>query len=131
MKILFVAANPKLPINVEYPMVHTKSFKTLLKWLPKLGITDKDKVWIINASNKLADSTSELRVGDMNLENLQTCISNTDKVIALGDYAADAISRVWDGEFGMLPHPSGLNRKLNSSTFLTFSLNQCKIYLND
>lgn len=131
MKILIVAANPKLPINVEYPMIHTKSFKTLLKWLPKLGITDKDKVWIINASNKIADSTNELRVKDMNLENLYTCISNTDKVIALGKYAADAINRVWDGDYGMLPHPSGLNRKLNSHTHLTFALQQCKMYLEE
>lgn len=131
MRILIVAANPKLPINVEYPMVRTKSFKTLLTWLPKLGITDSDKVFIMNASNKVTNSTSELRVKDMNLEDLHTCISNSDKIIALGEYAADAVSRVWDGEFATLPHPSGLNRKLNSPEYLTFVLKQCKMYLDD
>jgi hypothetical protein len=53
-----------------------------------------------------------------------------DKIICWGDRVTDYVKRLGFQSF-TLPHPSGLNRKINDREFVTASLDNLRSYLND
>ena len=128
MRVLLVAANPATEAQIAFPLAGTRSEKTFLKWVQKLGVSFPYPYWTINASCKVAKTTSSLRVKDYNLELIRKLGSSVDKVVALGKYASEGCRRAGIEHF-MLPHPSGLNRKLNDPNFIEEELNKCRMYL--
>ena len=128
--ILIVAERPKLESNHTQPMVGTKSFNTLTQWLmdSKLikdaepsftgeGITVLGQVTIINATDAFS--------GPPNAGDLAWVKENVDRaaiVVTLGSVAEESALTVLSGQRRLyvptlvsLPHPSGLNRALNSA----------------
>lgn len=54
---------------------------------------------------------------------------NPDRIVALGKAAAEVLKKL-DVEFLEMPHPSGLNRKLNDKNYTTSKLAELKAYCN-
>lgn len=121
--VLFLAQNPKTESNIEEPLKGTRSWKTFSLWLAVLGDPEGK---IMNASQKLGKVTWK----DYDSEGLRLAIDyyGFDKFVALGEYASGLLELMEIRHF-KLPHPSGLNRKLNDQQELIRQLNLCRVYL--
>lgn len=112
MKILVVAQNPKTELNVHYPLRNTRSYKIFKEWLYASGLT-LSSIQIVNALDKVgefAESEYKERTKDTDWKDY---INQFPFVVCLGKKASLAVGSV-DGFVLDLPHPSGLNRKLNN-----------------
>ena len=97
-------------LDKNVPFIGTKSFTTLAGWIEVLQLQDYK---IYNAYNEL---------GKANV------LPENGIFIALGNNAAKALK----GKVCFkLPHPSGLNRKLNDKQWLQQQLQACKVWLKD
>lgn len=131
MKVLFIGQNPSqtnLDINVAF--VGSRSYHTLLEWVRKLGLKPGE-VGFVNASKKIGDVTLK----DADFNNLFSACCTHEKVICLGKYAEKCYQKIartygWSYKAAFsLPHPSGLNRKLNNPEYVQKILEECKNYL--
>lgn len=128
--VLIVAERPKTKDNVDQPMLGTKSYKTLLGWLESSELTERvlepsysgegltvlGPVAITNATSSLKGKPTkddELR--------LDAFIEHAAVVVTLGKVAEETVLSILTSRRRLsvptvvsLPHPSGLNRKLNS-----------------
>lgn len=114
-KIVFVGDKPsKYNKDPKVPFVGTKSYKTLLSWIADMNI-DIRQVELDNAST--------FRNWNYNRYDEKY------KFIALGKIAC---KKLWhmDREYFELPHPSGLNRKINDKKELKKILKECEVWLN-
>jgi len=64
---------------------------------------------------------------DIDYDRLYTISKGYNKVIALGNVASEALAKINIDHF-KLPHPSGLNRKLNDKVYVQKVLSECKEY---
>lgn len=103
-------------ISRHEPFVGTKSYKTLLDWIYKLDVS-VSRCLIHNAYN-IKGEAEIINVG------------SSDKVVALGENARDRLVELGIDHFA-LPHPSGMNRKLNDKKALDKLLSECKDWLYD
>lgn len=111
----FVGDRPtKDNISQLDPFVGTKSYKTLLSWIYRLDVS-VSRCLLKNAY-------------DINGREEVMNIPAHDKVVALGDVASKRLDELKQSHF-KLPHPSGLNRKLNDKDFLDSKLQECKDWL--
>lgn len=126
MKILFVAQNPASEHNIENPLDGTKSGKVLEDWLDTMTayLKEAHSITLCNASNKIG----KVSMKDRNFQ-LMTITRHFDKIIALGNYSSKVLKSFGIEHF-KLPHPSGLNRKLNDNEFIDQELKSCIHYLN-
>jgi len=58
------------------------------------------------------------------------CVQGYDKVISLGGFPSKALKKIGVDHF-VMPHPSGLNRKLNDPAYEKQALQECKDYLEN
>jgi len=126
MKILVIAQNPsKKNLDVNVPLVGTKSLKIFLAWCKEMFI---EECFIINASDKLG----KVSLKDANLERIQKHVvdGGYDKIVCLGKYAEKSLKKACPYiRHYTLPHPSGLNRKLNNKHYVKAELTNCLRYL--
>lgn len=123
--IVFVGDKPSdKNIDPNIPFVGTQSYKTLLNWIWEMDI-DISQVRLCNKD--FINGTYE------------------DWFIALGNEAEKALKAkkfyVWnhikeaeeiiEPQIFKLPHPSGLNRKLNDKDYVTKILSDCKYWLKN
>ena len=113
MKLLIVGQNPSMGTT-------GKSLRNLYKWI------DTPIFSFTNVS--IHKSKKPLKKSEYQLERLCTECQNYDKIITLGNTANEALSLLGIQHF-QLPHPSGLNRKLNNKEYLTKVLSECQKYL--
>lgn len=109
--IVFVGEKPsKKNKDPNVPFVGTKSYRTLLGWIADMDIN----------------------ISDVKLENVSNLESINTKYtyIALGDIAYQKLSK-FPVKLYKLPHPSGLNRKLNDKKWLKNELKVCRKWLNE
>lgn len=66
---------------------------------------------------------------DVDYMHLTQCVDGYDKVIALGGFPSKALTELGINHH-MLPHPSGLNRKLNDAEYEKQQVNLCKEYIH-
>jgi len=59
---------------------------------------------------------------------MRKCVEGHEKVIAFGNFPSNVLNKINVSHF-MLPHPSGLNRKLNDKTYELEQLAKCKEYI--
>jgi len=64
---------------------------------------------------------------DIDYDRLNNLAGGYEKVIALGNIASEALTKIGVKHF-KLPHPSGLNRKLNDKNYINKVLKECKEY---
>jgi hypothetical protein len=123
VKTLFLAQNPKLPSNVDSPLDGTASGRTVRAWLRILGLAPSD-VLILNASKKLG----KVCATDYDIAGVSLALKECTRFVALGAYAQGLLERLGVPCF-VLPHPSGLNRRLNDREELQSQLALCRLYV--
>lgn len=124
--VWFVGSNPsKKNNNPLLPFWGTKSYETLKKWMETLGV---NRHGLINVSNEVTEGEIP-EITSYDLFRLKTKLAGESRVIALGNTASMALSKVGISHFKM-PHPSGRNRKLNNPKFVAEKLEECRKFLN-
>ena len=115
--IVFVGDKPsKKNLDPAIPFVGTKSYKTLLEWIWRLNV-DISRVTLLNKHQVEWPQFSKLTSRDPHYV-----------FIALGNEASKKLTSL-NMEHFKLPHPSGLNRKINDKKYLDKVLKECKNYL--
>lgn len=116
--VLIVAQNPSPRSASVRPFQGAKSKSTLLSWLDFIGAHEYH---IVNASNKR---------GKVSIEDaVELPYDQYDAVIALGNFATAALSVQGCEDFYIMPHPSGLNRQLNSTEYVEKRLAGARAYV--
>ena len=116
--IYFIGDKPsKNNIDTEVAFVGTRSYKTLLDWIYRMNLSI-NKICLYNADDfvRLTDN------------NKTITIHEHDQVVALGREASRALDKAIIPHL-RIPHPSGLNRKLNDPQFVNKFLKECKSYV--
>lgn len=124
MRVLFVGSNPPVGSNGE-PFVGTKSHTILKQWLQEMKV---EHYVLANVSN--LQTNRKLRVSEYEGYRLLSIVDNHGLVVALGNTASDALSRIGIEHF-KLPHPSGKNRKLNDKAFVKNILKECSQWIKE
>lgn len=118
MKVLIVGDRPSsLNVDPKVPFKGAKCEKRLNTWIDVIGIRNCK---IINQSDFEYDEI-------VDLINMYNGLYTKVKVVALGNNASKALKSL---EHFKLPHPSGLNRKLNDKKYEKQQLKLCKAFLN-
>jgi hypothetical protein len=117
-RILIVGINPS-SVN---PAKICASIKRLYRWTDDMGIGFFSFTNCIPHAGKYTDK-------DIDYEFLNNCIKGYDRVVALGGFPSKALSKL-DVDHFVLPHPSGLNRKLNDKSYEREVLKNCSDYLS-
>lgn len=127
MKILFLGQNPA-EASPKLAFVGTKSGKTLDQWIFQSSIPVDQPIVFANVFDFPTISNKPLKASDITsaakssffLEKIEGC----DIVFSCGKQASKAVA-IAMAHFGLqsikavsLPHPSGLNRKLNDKAFV-------------
>lgn len=124
-KILFVGSNPSTASGYAGHafFLDTKSGKELAMWIANLDshlIKNHDCVAFANVSNTPTENNRPLKKSEIKqaLPNLARIIErfNATHIIALGKTAHTALTLLQLPHLEM-PHPSGLNRKLNDKEY--------------
>jgi hypothetical protein len=116
-RVLIVGINP----SGSDPTRVSQSIKRLCKWTEEMGLTFFSFVNCISRPGPYRES-------DVDYDLLKECTKGYTKVIALGNFPSMALSKI-DVEHFMLPHPSGLNRKLNDKSYEIKILEECRGYI--
>jgi hypothetical protein len=107
IKAVFVGDEPsRLNVNSNIAFVGSKSFATLVDWINHL----RPDFYVCKNSHTEDD-----------LYDVRTLVKNGFKAIALGNKASVRLEKLGIKHYKM-PHPSGLNRKLNDPTVVFNSL---------
>ena len=116
--IYFIGDKPsKCNINPEVAFVGTRSYKTLLEWIHRMNLSI-NSIWLFNADDFIRK---------VNVEEIIT-INEHDQIVALGREASNALDKAILPHL-RIPHPSGLNRKLNDPREVNRFLKECKDYV--
>jgi hypothetical protein len=116
-RILIVGINPS-SVN---PAKICASIKRLYRWADEMNIGLFSFTNCIPRAGKYSDK-------DIDYNFLNNCIKGYDRVVALGGFPSKALSKL-DVDHFVLPHPSGLNRKLNDKEYEREVLRSCSEYL--
>jgi len=126
MLVAFVGSNPsECNPDPNIAFVGTRSYSVLSKWLDRL-LRKEDTAVFFNVSNVI--TKRKLRVREYQLDILQQNLRPFKRVVALGETAADALTKLKISHFP-LPHPSPRNRVLNNKKALAQSLGLCKTWI--
>ena len=119
--IIFVGDEPsKHNIDPKVPFVGTNSYKILLDWICRMNI-DISQVYLCNRISE------DLSFWYHQYKQNSRCI----RFVCLGEKADNKL-RLDEIEIRFkLPHPSGLNRKLNDKEWLEEQLAACKEWLDE
>jgi hypothetical protein len=123
-KFAIVAQSPKSERNIKEPVVGTRSYTILSRWLKLAGI-DEREIAFFNATDDLGPISKAKVVNDaIGDKTLVSKLSGFKYVVSLGNIAQVAVraSKTYypsemvmtHGSHFNIPHPSGLNRKLNN-----------------
>lgn len=115
--VVIVGQNPS-----SKPSKNNTTFFRLNKWIEYLGI---DSFFFMNASSKVGS----IKQSDVCLDNLRKACYNASRIIALGNFASEALTNAGIEHF-KLPHPSPLNRMINNEKLIKSKLDACIEYLN-
>lgn len=121
--IIFVGDKPsKSNLDPNIAFVGTKSYKTLLGWIADMDINIAD----VLLTNNITTQNNTWFSLDNHVSYRLT--PNLTKFVALGKAAEEKLEKLKLHYFS-LPHPSGLNRKINDKQWLDIQLKACKQWL--
>lgn len=123
--IVFIGSNPSIKSSKLTPFWNdTKSAKILRSWLEQLKDSDSE-LFFYNVSDQPTENNRPLKISEIkeNLQSLKNKLAIFSehkmeiKVVALGKTAEKALTLLRIPHIAM-PHPSGLNRKLNDKAYV-------------
>lgn len=121
MRVLFVGQNPsKDNVDFNVAFIGSRSHARLMSWIKSLKI---DNYSLTNASRVIGPVTLK----DADLNGIRATIEayKPTHIVSLGEYASKVLKRMKIAHIPM-PHPSGLNRKLNDAQFEARELERCR-----
>lgn len=132
IKVLIVGSNPSTESrNKKIPFQGSKSWIRLNSWIEKLDLNEGIGTYdIINVSDKRTRHKVPLKKSEYQIKRLLIKAKNYDKVIALGNTAADALEMAGIN-YHKIDHPSPINRRLQDSDYVESMLDQCKSFLKE
>lgn len=115
-KVVFVGDEPSASnVDPSIAFVGAKSFKTLVKWIKFI---DPDYYICLNSHTEGC------------IQAIKVLHENGFIIVALGKKASERLDSFWNFHF-VLPHPSGLNRKLNDKEYVDKCLSNIKRWINE
>lgn len=114
MKVLVIGLNPSRKHG------KSKTLKTLYSWLDVLDIP------VVSFTNLYGGY--EIKHSEKQDHFIRSISKEYDKIICLGDTVSNCLHHM-DIDHGYLPHPSGLNRKINDKIYVHEQLELCKNYV--
>lgn len=126
MKILFVGQNPARD-DQKGPFQGTRSLIMLNRWIEQVGLLGDDEIYLSNAHGEVGKLPPPKEANMMDHVVWHAARSNV--VVALGDYASRALE-IRNIRHLKMPHPSGMNRKLNDKLYMQCMLNLLKVVVN-
>jgi len=117
LRVLIVGINPSSSKRVD-PCI---TLKRLYRWADELGLQFFSFVNCIGRPGPYSQI-------DIDYQFLLTCTNGYDRIISLGGFPSRALNKLGIDHF-IMPHPSGLNRKLNDRTYEKQMLQSCLNYL--
>lgn len=128
-EVVFIGSNPSEASNSNSAFaLSTKSYGTLRAWINAAGIETValENVSEIKTPNNRPLNAKEI---DQGMERLLPILERRKftHIVAIGKTAAKALRR-HGIEHLELPHPSGLNRKLNDPKFIEQTIAELKAY---
>lgn len=125
--VIFIGDKPGKKNKSSDAFVGASCYPRLLSWIAKLDLSINN-VFIFNQEHIKIYSFGGLYCQD---STWHTDIDlEEDRIIALGKAASKGLTKLGVDHFTM-PHPSGLNRQLNSKSFIELKLQQCKYYIDN
>jgi uracil-DNA glycosylase len=131
VKVLIVGQNPsRHNLDPKVAFKGSKSFKVIEDWASEIGLSTSEYI-LVNAFSKVNQKYNKLEV-EVAVHRIVRYMSmvKPDKVIALGKIPAKVLKKAMVAHFE-LPHPSGLNRKLNDVEWLQGELEKARDYIFD
>ena len=128
--IVFIGSNPSRRSSVRDAAfdLSTRSGRILASWIKDV----RDPIVFLNVSDAITDNTRPLTVAEIKtaLPNLRIKLQDLQatRTVALGKTAARALTLL-GCNFYEMPHPSGMNRRLNCKTYVSNMLNGLYAYL--
>ncbi len=109
-----VGQNPKSKVNIKHPFKGTRSLTKLTSWL-KAANVDIEEVALFNAVDVVGKVSEKLLKDPLNIEKLRDKLKGFKYVVSAGNFALMAVlkCKLDNVDHYNIPHPSGLNRKLN------------------
>lgn len=131
VNVLFLGSNPSEKSSTTKPFWYdTKSLTILSKWLENLD--EMQNTYYMNVANYATPGNRPLKTSEIKteLDRLRSEIGDLGniKIVALGKTAEKALQLLGLSHYAM-PHPSGLNRKLNDPLYVEEKINGLKFYL--
>lgn len=127
MRILVVGSTPSQSQKSKRPFDGARSLSTLTRWLGEIGSYD---YVLANVSSEPTPGNRALKVPEYKLNELRYTILNLrpDHIIALGRTAEKALRKL-EVTCIPMPHPSGLNRKLNDLSYVEAMLTSVRDWI--
>lgn len=121
-RILFIGSNPSIKSSSTLPFWEdSKSRSILNSWISRTSLDNGYVIHFENVSNHPTENNRPLNVSEIrfNLDRINTIIKDRNfyRIVALGNTASKALTLLRVKHYS-LPHPSGLNRKLNDKNFV-------------
>lgn len=133
-RILLLGSNPSIRSQTDLAFYNdTKSGSTLNEWIKDIDAT----FYYANVSHIKTENNRQLTKKEVrdSLPSLMDTLRGLrpDKIVALGKVAADALTLLRSKIEGNLewlemPHPSGLNRKLNDPNYRDQKIKELAAY---
>ena len=116
-RVLLVGINPSSAVNGQ-----NTTWRRLPKWADYLGLG------MFSFTNCIYNP-GKYSMRDVDLDLLRESCRHHAKVVALGNFPSQALRKINVDHF-TLPHPSGLNRKLNDREYELDQLLKCRNYIH-
>jgi G:T/U-mismatch repair DNA glycosylase len=113
-KVIVIGINPSSARK-------SMSITRLVKWMDHLGVK------YFSFSNCIP-CTGKYTINDVDFNNVAKYTHGYSKVFALGNFPSQVLKKI-GVEHHVLPHPSGLNRKLNDREYTMQQLELARNYL--
>lgn len=125
--ILFVGSNPSNAAKNLVPFtLDTISGRVLFSWIEAAGIVEYTQINLVNATTPDNRPLTKSEIIEA-IPNIQRGVAPFTKVVALGKTAVRALTMAEISHLE-LPHPSGLNRKLNDPEFVKQTIERLREY---
>ena len=121
IKVVFLGQNPRKKNTSHRAFEATASLKTISSWIEGINIHQKEILYL-NASDSV---TPPLKANEPRLLMIK---HEKLPVVAFGRFAYNMCKKYNIVCFEM-PHPSGLNRKLNDKLYVKNKINELKIFI--
>lgn len=121
-EITFIGLNPS---RVKISKSKNSAYKRFHEWLDFLEIKH------CSFTNLSADPEWDFKYSTLDCTFLFTSINKDGIIIAWGDKVSQYLTRMGIKNHFVIPHPSGLNRKLNDHKYVHHTLKECKEYIRE